>query len=330
MKQSASSTGQKENNPDPDKYFDELRKENYDGTFQPVEIWLRKSSSILSNKNSERKFINMKNYFNSHKFRLAYTFLILAFVVAACNYPVTQQETVSDVMTWSVNKDNTEAVSKIHSFDWIKNGEYTENINGEGKISYSLVIPKENVDRVSDYKSQLEAISGINDVKMIPINETIKRPVYSALLNGIFKTDINATNMSDEELKEEVSRQLKNAGIENAQVDFEKNADGKRLIRLDISGEQLKKEGDFDITIRDGNNVSRMKELRKESPDGGEKFKGKTDSEIRDIVRKDVDPALTDDQIEIIRDGENAMVRIKKINKDNKGNTIIEDDIKLK
>lgn len=273
----------------------------------------------------------MKNYFSAHKFRLAYTFLILAFVVAACNYPVTQHETVGDVLIWNIAKENTLAADQINRLDWLKSGEYNykdENTDGEEIISYSLVIPKENIDKVPEFIKQLENIAGVGGIRLIPINETVKRPVYSALLNGIFKIDINATNMSDDELRMEVETQLKNAGIENAQVDFEKDGGGKRMIRLFIPDQQLKKDGGFDMTIKDGNNVSRMKGIRKDGPGGEDKFKGKSDQEIRDMVRQDLDRDLKDDEIEIIRDGENVMVKIKKL-VENKSGTL-ETETKLK
>ncbi|MEP7146436.1 MAG: hypothetical protein ABI792_05460, partial [bacterium] len=170
MKQSGSSPASEESNAVPDKYFNELRKENYENTFQPVEAWLRNIHSKNLNKNSERKFSNMKNYFKVHRIRLAYTFLVLAFSVAACNYPVTQQEIVGDVLTWKVSTDNTNGINKIRSLDWFKNGEYNyneENISGSKWISYSFVIPKESSGRGSDFKMQLENIEGVKDVKLI-------------------------------------------------------------------------------------------------------------------------------------------------------------------
>ena len=220
MKQSESSQRSKES-----KYFDELRNENYDNSFPVTEAWLRTANENPSNnKKTERNIImKLKNYFASHKFRLAYTFLILAFVVAACNYPVTQQESAGDVMKWSVSKDNTEAVAKIESMDWFKSGEFNineENVNGKNIVSYSLVLSKDNHANIQDYKSQLEKINGVDDIKIIPLNETVKRPVYSVLLNDLFKIDINATNMSDAELEKEITSQLRNAGIDAVTVDF--------------------------------------------------------------------------------------------------------------
>jgi len=311
MKQSESSQRSKES-----KYFDELRNENYDNSFPVTEAWLRTANeNPLNNKKTERNIImKLKNYFTSHKFRLAYAFLILAFVVAACNYPVTQQESAGDIMKWSVSKDNTEAVARIESMDWFKSGEFNineENVNGKNVVSYSLVLSKENHANIQDYKSQLERINGVNDIKIIPLNEIVKRPVYSVLLNDLFKIDINATNMSDAELEKEITSQLKNAGIEAVTVDFKGDENGHRMVKVVIPDDQIKKEGGFDMTIKDGNNVTKMKEIRKTAPDNGERFKGKTDEEIKKMIREDIgNPDIKDDEIEIIRDGDKVKVKV--------------------
>ncbi len=311
MKQSESSQRSKES-----KYFDELRNENYDNSFPVTEAWLRTANeNLLIKEKSERNIImKFKNYFTSHKFRLAYAFLFLAFIVAACNYPVTQQESAGDVMKWSVSKDNTEAVSLIENMDWFKNGEFninTENVNGKEIVSYSLVLSKENHANIQDYKSQLERINGVNDITIIPLNETVKRPVYSVLLNDLFKIDINATNMSDAELEKEITSQLKNAGIEAVTVDFKSDEKGHRIVKVVIPDDQIKKDGGFDMTIKDGNKVTKMKEIRKSGQDNGDRFKGKSDSEIRQMIREDIgNPDIKDDEIEIIREGEKVKVKV--------------------
>lgn len=327
MKQSDSS--QKSRESKLDIYFDELKSKNYDDTFPAAEAWLRTINTNLSNhKNkTERKFsyMNIKKYFTANKFKLAYTFLILAFVVAACNYPVTQQESAGDVLKWTVSKDNTEAIKQIENFDWFKNGEY--NVNDDNNyLSYSLVIPKENHENAAAYEKQLETI-GVTTVNLIPLNETVKRPVYSALLNDLFKIDINASNMSDTELSKEIDAQLKNAGIENATVDFEKNKDGHRMVKLNIPEQEIKKDGGFDMTIKDGDNVTKMKEVRKTGTGDPDRFNGKTDEEIKKMVKEDMQlPDLKNDQIEIIRKDGKVMIKIKK--SDLKSKIEIEDEIK--
>lgn len=324
MKQSISSEKSEQNKLD--KYFDEIRKENYEQTFSSSAGWLRSVYSNQSKNKSERIFSNMKNFFAQNKLRLAYTFLILAFVVAACNYPVTQEESAGDVMQWTVSKDNTDAISKIQNLDWFRNGQYNvneNNSNGKEYVTYSLVVPKEDHSKVKDYDKQLSAIDGVLEVKLSPLSETVKRPVYSAVLNDLFKLDINATNMSDEELSKEIDRQLKSAGIEASTVNFERDENGHRRVKVVVPVDQLKKDGGFDLTVHDGNNVNRFKEVKKEGP-GGDRFKNKTDAEIRKMVREDVgDPNLTDDQIEIIRKGDNVMIKV------NKTDSKVHDEIEL-
>ena len=46
----------------------------------------------------------MKNFFALNKFKLVYSVLILAVVFAACNMPVTQNETLGNAITWKVSK----------------------------------------------------------------------------------------------------------------------------------------------------------------------------------------------------------------------------------
>ncbi|MEO8210773.1 MAG: hypothetical protein ABI840_09425, partial [bacterium] len=184
MKQSSSSRKSKESNYQKyQSYIDELRKENFDESFPATQSWLRNINTNLINLKSKRSegnftIMKMKNYFSANKFKLAYTFLILAFLVAACNYPVTQQESAGDVLKWTVNKDNTDAINKIKNLNWFKTGEFNvneENINGKDVINYSFIIPKETHSSVDDYKNQLEAI-GVYGVNLIPLNETVKRP----------------------------------------------------------------------------------------------------------------------------------------------------------
>lgn len=311
MKQSESSQTSREN-----KYFDALRNDNYDNTFQATGEWLRTANeSILNKKKSERNFImKLKNYLTAHKLKLAYTFLVLAFIVAACNYPVTQEESAGDVLKWTVSKDNTEAVKKIESTDWFRSGEYNineENINGKEIVSYKFVIPKEDHSKASHYKTQLESIPGVTEVNLIPLNETVKRPVYSALLNDLFKIDINATNMSDAELEKEITTQLKNAGIDVVTVNFIGDKDGHRVMKINIPEDQLKKDGGFDMTIKDGGNVTKLREVRNTNPGDPERFKGKSDNEIRKMIREEIgNPEIRDEEIQIIREGDKVKVKV--------------------
>ena len=331
MKQSDLQPKPKEN--ELKEYFDLIRNENYEDTFPSTAGWLRSAGvNSLINKNERKKF-NMKNFFAVNKYRLAYTFVFLAVFIAACNYPVVQEESAGDIISWSVSKADTEATQKIGSLDWIKNGDYNFNEtdkNGIETAEYRYIVSKENHGKINEMLAQLKSINGIENVRVVPLNETVKRPVYAVLLNVVFRININATNKSDSEVAGEISAQLKNAGFENAHVTFEKDADGKRLVRVVIPAEDIKKDGGFDITVKDGENVNRIKELRRSGTGtNGDRFKGKSDQEIRDFVREDTgNPDLKDNEIEIIRDGEKVMVKVNTKKEDRRMKKETEDILK--
>lgn len=327
MKQSNSQEKSEQNKLD--LYFKELQNERYEQTFQFSADWLKSVSLNQSQIKPERKKKIIKNLIEQivqNKLKLAYTFIILVILVAACNYPVTQEETAGDIMQWTIRKDMTESINKIQDLNWFKSGEYNineNNFNGESYMTYSFVVPKEDHSKVKEYERQLSQIGGIMEVKLSPISEKVKRPVYSALLNNFFKININATDMSDDELSTEIDKQLKSAGIEAATIDFERDSEGHRRVKLVVPADQIKKDGGFDLTVKDGKDVNRFKEVRKEGHNG-DKFKNKTDEEIRNMVREDIgNKDIKDNEIEIIRKDDRVMVKV------NKADSKIQDEIEM-
>ena len=291
-----------------------LNKLNYQDSFDSAAGWLNGIDAESKNINPERRIKKMKEFFLASKIRIAYAVLALAFVVAACNYPVTSNENAGDVITWNVDPNNTDALAKVKSLPWLSNGAVkveARDINGVEERSFSFVIPKENHDKAAAYKSDLEKIPGVSSVKMVELNQTVKRPVYSEILHQLFKIDINASNMSDDELRAEISGQLERAGIMGAIVKIERIGEARR-VKIEFAENSIPPNGGFDMTITDGNNVEKIKQMRKESGDVN-KFKGKTDEEIRQLVREDFpDGDLRDDEIQIIRNGDDVKVKVVK------------------
>ena len=119
MKQSKSSQNQnQENNPVLDKYMSSLKSEDYSGSFERVRNWLEETDINLKS-NKERKLISMKSYLLHNKRRLVYAFIFLLLVAAACNMPVTQQENLGNVISWSVDKSNSNTIEQINKLPWM-------------------------------------------------------------------------------------------------------------------------------------------------------------------------------------------------------------------
>jgi hypothetical protein len=311
MKLSKSLLNQKhENNSVPENYWSAVKNEGYGNTFPAVETWLNR---VTDNKpKKERKFASMKNYFAVNKKRLAYAFIVLALVVVACNMPVTQHETVGHMLTWTADKKNSDAASHINNLGWLKNVQLNvteSNTGGKTEVQYSAMLPDASTEQLHAYIRDLEKINGVSSVKLFPLNEDIKRPLYSAALFNFFKVDINAHNLTDKEVEEQITKQLKEGGIENPNIEVKTDEQGRRMIRMKVEDTDLKDGKSFEVRVHDGKNEEVLKRMKFHSD---RDFKGRTDDEIRKIIKEDLkDEDIKESDIQIIR--ENGDVKVKVI-----------------
>ena len=311
MKHSKSLQNQKsENNAVPDNYWSVIKNDDYGSTFPAINTWLEEADHKLKSKKTERKFTTMKNYFAINKKRLAYAFIVLALLVVACNMPVTQHETVGHMLTWTVDKNSTDATEQINKLGWLKNVQLnvTENDkNGKTEMQYSAILPAASTEQLHAYMRDLEKIKDISSVKLLPLNEDIKRPLYSAALFKFFRVDVNAKNMSDKEVEQQIAKELKDGGIQNPNIEVKTDEQGRRMIRMKVEESDMKDGKSFEVRVHDGNNEEVLKKMKFHSD---RDFKGKTDDEIRKMVKEDLkDDELKDSDIQIIR--ENGEVKVK-------------------
>jgi hypothetical protein len=293
-------------------YFKQVKSEDYTDTFGEVENWLYKTNTMLENKSSERKHFDMRIFFVANKLRLVYTVILLALVVAACNMPVTQTESAGQMITLVTPKENTDFQRKMNELPWIKNAQVTSNENtdnGESQILYRIILPNTTEEQVKAYAKELENLGGITTIRITGMNYDVKRPLYSAALHDFFKIDIDATGMSDEELKAEVESKMREQGVD-LNIQFKTGPDGRRVVTLEKIGNELQREPkSYELNIEDKNGQEKIRLMEKKVDP--EKFKGKTDKEIRDMVRIDTgNQDLTDDQIQIIRSGDKVQVKV--------------------
>jgi hypothetical protein len=312
----------------PGNVWSSVKSENYNESYPQVEAWLRKISLNSSNQN-ERKFSYMKNFIMAHKMRLVYTVIILAVIIGACSMPVTTHETIGHMLAWTVPL-NTDAAQKINNSSWIDKTKLSvsENINnGKTENLYSLLLPNTTQEQLESFKKDLENIKDVTSVKIFPLNEDVKRPLFSAALYKFFRVNIDASHMSDAELEQEVTRQMREAGFDNPNVQFNTDANGKRMIKMkmDHPDEITKEPKNFELRINDNGNQEVIKTVTK--PLDKEKLKGMTDEQIRQYIKEqNKDIKLDDKDIQIERKNGDVMVKVSKENDNNK----IETEIKEK
>jgi hypothetical protein len=297
----------------PENYRSVLKSEDYSSSFEQVETWLRNKNQENKFAQKERSLVKLKNYFFSHKIRIAYAVIFLAVVVAACNMPVVTHETMGHVLAWTIPANNPTAASLVDGLSWVDKSKLTVNENtdnGKSEILYTLTLPGTTEDQIEVYRKDLERIKDVTSIKILPLNEDVKRPLYSAALNKFFRINIDATNISDAELQQEVTRQLKEAGIENPNIEFKTDENGMRTFKMKLPDEQMKNSpGNFEVRVHDGNKEDVMKVVHNRLD--GAKLKGKTDQEIREHVKQqNPDLNLQDNEIKITHEGDDVKVEV--------------------
>jgi hypothetical protein len=200
------------------KYFDSIKEENYKETFGNVENWLRGEAINSYNKPAKSKFTFFKYVFSEGRLKFAYLFIILIVAGVASNFSVTRTETVGSIMSWSVDKQNPEAIKKIDNLDWIDKSQLVvdqQSRDGKEMLTYKILLPTSNNEEIEKLKGELASIKDIQSINVIPISEPVKQPLYAVALEKVFKVDYNKNLVNPEEIKNNVFEQLKLAGIQD-------------------------------------------------------------------------------------------------------------------
>ncbi|MCC7159394.1 MAG: hypothetical protein IT281_07640 [Ignavibacteria bacterium] len=228
--------------------------------------------------------------------------------------PVTQTENAGHMLSWTAPVNNTQVQEKIKQFEWLKNAQLSisENTNnGRTDMLYTAILPGSTMEQINNYRQEIESLAGVTSVKVTPMDYDVKRPLYSAALHNFFSINIDATGMSDEELQSEVQRKLKDQGVD-MKIQFKTNSDGRREVSIEKSGDDRvnKDPHSFELNIDDDNGKEKLKMIQKKTDT--DKFKGKTDQEIRKMVRDEFKkPDLKDSDIIITRNSDEVQVRIE-------------------
>ena len=201
-----------------DKYFDSIKKENYKESYNDVGGWLRREAVNASLVHSKKNFKFFRFVFSEGRMKFAYLFIILILAGITSNFSVTRTETIGSVMSWTVDKQKTDAIKKIDNLNWIDKSQLVveESKTDAGTIlTYKMLMPTASANEIEAHKSELAKIKDIMTVDIQPISEPVKQPLYAMAMEKIFNYDFNKNFANPEEIKNSVYEQLKYAGLQN-------------------------------------------------------------------------------------------------------------------
>jgi len=296
-----------------ERHIKKLNERKYDDSFMRTSDWLISSRQTFLNKNKRSKS-KMKDYILRHKLQFA-VILLAAILIAACNMPVTQNETVGYALSWTAPGSSGKTVSEsLNKLEWYKNSSVsaeTKNINGQQITEYKLIVQSNDDKLVTGYKNDLEKIKELTSIKILPLNESVKRPVYSAALHSFFKIDINSDKMTDEQVQAEITRQLEQAGFTNMSVSYKPDEKGRKKLEIKLKEGALQEGNrrlEVNVDNKNGKEVIKMKTSQSDVD-----FSKMTDAEIRAYVKnQNPEDELKDENIIIKREGNSVSVNVNK------------------
>jgi len=293
-----------------DKYWDKIRQEKYDGTFERTTKALLRNQTEPKRDSIRKK--RMKSFILAHKYKIIIA-IFLTLIVGACNYPVSQQNIVGYAMAWTTKTENQKAVTEsTKKLPWTNKSAMNINVKNTGGIElaeFNIILQGIDEKTAMAYKTDLEKIKEINSVKILPLTESITRPVYAAALYSFFRVDINSKGKSEAEVKTEIEKQLKDNGFENSVVTFD-NVNGKQRLMVKVPENSEMKGKSMEVHVGgDGKEeVVKMKTMK------GVIDKNMTDEEIKRKVIEDNGGELRPEDIKITREGGNINVEVNKEN----------------
>jgi len=288
-----------------DKYWDKIRQEKYDGSFE------RTTKALLRNQNSQTKRKHkMKTFILEHKIKLAIA-VFLVFIVGACNYPVTQEKNIGYAFSWTTKPENEKTVEQsLKNLPWLNNAPLTINIKNEGGTDiaeFNTVLQGVDEQTAMLHKNDLEKIKEINSVKILPLTEHSTVPLYSAALYKFFRVEVFSSGKSEAEIIAEIQKQLKENGFENASVTYEKIGDHNKLMIKFPENSNMNGQNMEVIVSGDG----KEEEVKIKSAIGIGINGNMSDDEIKRKVIED-NPNVKPDEIKIIREGGKLKVEVEK------------------
>ena len=234
------------------KYFDSIKNENNKESFTEFENWLRREAVFSETIHTKSKFTFLKYVFSEGRLKFAYLFVILIFAGITSNFSVTRTETVGNIMSWTVDKQKQDVIKKIDNLDWIDKSQLVvdvSNNDGTDVLTYKMIVQNSTKEEIEKYKIELENISDVHSVRIIPISEPVKQPLYAVALEKVFQYDNYKNSVNPDDIRNNVFEQLRIAGMGNfIDLNIPSNSGAGKFININFEvPDSVRNKAHYDI-----------------------------------------------------------------------------------
>jgi predicted nucleic acid-binding Zn-ribbon protein len=217
-----------------DKYFSEIKKERYDTSSIPLFDWIENASGITGGRYSAKSRSIYSVIFSKVRQKIALAVFLLIALSIALTVPIKQTQTVANVLSWKINKNDKDIIKKLDNINGIDKNLLTADLNNVGdssSIIYKLILTSPDNGKIETLRSELANIAGITTVQLTPINESYKKPVFAVVLGKLFDVRVNTSQIDENVARSNINQQLVYAGLpSNLNFDFVPSATGYNIV----------------------------------------------------------------------------------------------------
>jgi hypothetical protein len=212
--------------------FKKLTNTKHEASFENLGDWLNNNTS---------KPKKMKTFY-----KIAASFLFTAFVLIACSIPVQNEEAIGYMIKGVTTNSESELVENMKKAKGtfgnqiVMSFKVTEEI-GQEPTNYGeviLLLPNADEAEARSKMDKLSATFNFVTIDLLPIEETVKKPLYEAALS---KININFdSDLSDEIILERFNEVLHEKSNVSGQAEISIDENGNKVVEILIT-EQLDK-----------------------------------------------------------------------------------------
>lgn len=221
--------------------FDQLKKNKHNTSFENLGDWLDQNTS------KPRKMKTL--------YKIAASLTLTALIFIACSIPVQQEEEIgymikgyletevtvdlkaqlADAAAVKLTQLNASAV--LHEEKEIEIANKSTNSFTHSMAEVVLILPDANIEVAKDKKNMMASKFDFHSIEVLPIEETVERPLYKAALHTL---DIKVgKELTDEQVVERINTFLHENSNSQGKAKISVDENGNRFVEIavDLSGD---------------------------------------------------------------------------------------------
>ena len=226
----------------PSDYIKKLSNEDHSASFEQLPELINTTTTSTPVSNSWKPV-----------YKIAASFILVCLTFVACSLPVQQEEEVGYMIKGVTTTQVSDFKTKLKASSGIELEQVSvsaiihEEIGQDAQLlsEVIMVLPEADLELAEQRKQALSGIASFQSLEILPIEETVERPLYEAALKSV---DLHVDkSLSNAQLAARINFFLQEHADSDIKANLDVDEEGKRVVRLYLT--RLIKAADIEGNI---------------------------------------------------------------------------------